>query len=1365
MKNNKLNNKLNKKYFNLSIEKILIRMIHNSCVLNLENNTGINNENGNNQNDYIIESLFDVFSKDVVKQIFDIYKKDERIINDFFNKIDSYMFVTSLSLSELLSDNSESKNVIASTNFLINPVSDEIFNGKLISNLNEKNYDNDLYIIKVSWLNTIDLKNEIKTQEFSFSNIYSNERKLIIRDMGYPTFFKNINIISESISSIEKENKNYLGINPIIFFKGLSWNNIVHIFKLNNIIINGGSITKRHKLSICDYRLAVFLSLLGIYEEDKSSLYKSYKEKNYSSPRFNKQNEINMENHGHVTQYLYINESLDLNLKLNSIKTNIFDVESNIDKIKSELKRLDLDININMSKINQNKLDISFLKNKFDGNLRSKHKGSLTGRIKKYQSEIIRLNNSINNKNSVISSLKNKLNKEIGVLGQLKSEYNKISNGLIQNNSNIKVIKNNIGPNNISNLSNRREYHSLTQIKNYSTNNSIKKINFNINSPIFIELQRILNNSPLDYNTQLKIEKFLHNQGVILLTKRLNQDSDINYYKLNPKVLEYFKNSIEELDILINNYKANLKANYVKNNKSVIVEFTIISELYNEIIISQLLGRLLRIISNNNLNNHNTNCTELAFDLGQSLLFSYYSLNYQQQKEGKALNNDYGLSQFIKDNYLSFNNSVTDIILIQIGLKLLYFLEEVGLIHSETHFKEKDKKNNIFVANEKILNDIGKSLEFLNISYKIPMIVPPKKYTRVDGKDILGGFLLNDIDYTLPLIIKNSELKEQSSIKDVNIIFDTVNNLSSVGYKINTDVLEFILEKGIEYDLITDPDFKHPIEIKKINQKKLTISENNSLDSFLSKKQLEMNILGLALTFKNVPEFFIPVRIDNRGRVYCICDYLNYQGVELAKSLLLFSKGEKINKFDKQSIDYLKIFGGNCFGNGINKKSYNDRVEWVNNNEEDILNFRNGKLIKEADSKLLFIAFCFEYVNYHNSLFSNETYYISHFPIQLDATCNGYQHLSLLTGDEPLAGHLNLISGNKNTKPNDFYDFVALKINDYLISQLAEEKLKLNFSENVGELDVTSKEVVKKKIESFERLQKLNKTRSLVKLPIMVRAYNASKLTMIDYFKDNFDKVIVNPNDNKDLLESKFNITINDDKVLFKDSLNNNVYLNNKDLALLVNIMEKVISNEFPKLNEFSLYLNEIAKICVNLNITISWPLPTGLKVNQYYVDSEAIRLKPFKFRSKTFSIKVSSGKVNKRKQIRALMPNLIHSLDAASLCLLINMFYLNHCDDSKKINFFAIHDCFAVTANNVTNLIKYIKLVYIKIYSEDSYLEKFDIGIINIIKLHYGNESFDENNKIITVNDVTFKYPDVNEVIMGKIKAFKIQKAEYPIH
>jgi len=137
-----------------------------------------------------------------------------------------------------------------------------------------------------------------------------------------------------------------------------------------------------------------------------------------------------------------------------------------------------------------------------------------------------------------------------------------------------------------------------------------------------------------------------------------------------------------------------------------------------------------------------------------------------------------------------------------------------------------------------------------------------------------------------------------------------------------------------------------------------------------------------------------------------------------------------MSKSDKISIDFFKIFGANCFGNGIDKKSFNDRG--VNKNEYDVLNLTNGKLIKDADSNLLFIAFCFEYIHYIESLKNNDTYYLSHFPIQLDATCNGYQHLSLLTGNEPLAGQLNLISGDNDTKPKDFDSFVGLKINDFL---------------------------------------------------------------------------------------------------------------------------------------------------------------------------------------------------------------------------------------------------------------------------------------------------------------------------------------------
>jgi DNA-directed RNA polymerase len=59
------------------------------------------------------------------------------------------------------------------------------------------------------------------------------------------------------------------------------------------------------------------------------------------------------------------------------------------------------------------------------------------------------------------------------------------------------------------------------------------------------------------------------------------------------------------------------------------------------------------------------------------------------------------------------------------------------------------------------------------------------------------------------------------------------------------------------------------------------------LESFNSRKHLELNILGLATIFREVTCFYLPIRLDYRGRLYCVTEYLNYQGIELAKGLLL----------------------------------------------------------------------------------------------------------------------------------------------------------------------------------------------------------------------------------------------------------------------------------------------------------------------------------------------------------------------------------------------------------------------------------------------------------------------------------------------
>jgi hypothetical protein len=91
------------------------------------------------------------------------------------------------------------------------------------------------------------------------------------------------------------------------------------------------------------------------------------------------------------------------------------------------------------------------------------------------------------------------------------------------------------------------------------------------------------------------------------------------------------------------------------------------------------------------------------------------------------------------------------------------------------------------------------------------MLVTPKKYKKDGNIEILGGYLLNGELYEDDIIIKNSRLRSNSIISDKNIIYDTINNMSSVGYKINKEVLNFIYLYNDKFNL-TLINSKHPLE-------------------------------------------------------------------------------------------------------------------------------------------------------------------------------------------------------------------------------------------------------------------------------------------------------------------------------------------------------------------------------------------------------------------------------------------------------------------------------------------------------------------------------------------------------------------------
>jgi len=75
-------------------------------------------------------------------------------------------------------------------------------------------------------------------------------------------------------------------------------------------------------------------------------------------------------------------------------------------------------------------------------------------------------------------------------------------------------------------------------------------------------------------------------------------------------------------------------------------------------------------------------------------------------------------------------------------------------------------------------------------------------------------------------------------------------------------------------------------------------------------------------------------------------------------------------------------------------------------------------------------------------------------------------------------------------------------------------------------------------------------------------------------------------------------------------------------------------------------------------------------------------------------------NEINNRKQIQAIIPNIIHSLDASHLIKIINSVSRGHKDARYRVNYLKyiipIHDCFGTLQNQLGLLEEMVKREYI---------------------------------------------------------------------
>lgn len=100
-------------------------------------------------------------------------------------------------------------------------------------------------------------------------------------------------------------------------------------------------------------------------------------------------------------------------------------------------------------------------------------------------------------------------------------------------------------------------------------------------------------------------------------------------------------------------------------------------------------------------------------------------------------------------------------------------------------------------------------------------------------------------------------------------------------------------------------------------------------------------------------------------------------------------------------VDYLKMDIAVHYGHGLDKKGWDERLEWFHSNEHQLM-----KLLPEAEEDAIYYGGILAYKAYKKRKPSG-------FPIRLDATCSAIQILSCLAGDIKAASICNVVGTGK----------------------------------------------------------------------------------------------------------------------------------------------------------------------------------------------------------------------------------------------------------------------------------------------------------------------------------------------------------------
>ncbi len=505
----------------------------------------------------------------------------------------------------------------------------------------------------------------------------------------------------------------------------------------------------------------------------------------------------------------------------------------------------------------------------------------------------------------------------------------------------------------------------------------------------------------------------------------------------------------------------------------------------------------------------------------------------------------------------------------------------------------------------------------------MPMVVPPRSFTAHSSD---GGY------HVLPLKLMkrkpNARAGQSFESAGMSRVISAVNALQNTDYRINKVVFEF-MRRAWEAGLFFGVETYTPEQLRALKQ---------------------IMAFRFPLAERMLPEqrIYFPYQLDHRGRAYPVPQLINPQSDHIGRSLLEFGEGKELGE---RGSYWLKIHIANCYWKG-NKVSFEQRIAWFDQHEQEILAFANNPLgvhpIRgKADKPWLFFAACHEWKRYKEE----GAGFRSHLPISMDGSCNGYQHLSALARD-PYGGlATNLVPDDE---PHDIYLEVA---------EIVSIRVQVDAQYREGDEREAARQLLGAEREPDRAKHQWKIDRSVVKPATMTTPYGVTRGTIY-----------------KQLLETDLIKSCKDPE---------------KCARYLAKVLEESIPDVAVVASKTMNWLRAIARTLAKAGVGMAWTSPAGFPVIHEVREPKEVRLATA---DSTIIIYEDdpARKIDWRKQVDGIVAHLVHSLDAAHMMLTVNRLH------SLGLRHFAmVHDSFGVHAGDVDLLNRTLREEFVGMHSE----------------------------------------------------------------